>query len=71
MALQLQHVMASLNHVEALATAVRKDAVLSGKVRCSEAFRCMAEQFCLCPQWRMQQGSNGGCCAAACCWGMT
>ena len=35
---QLQHVMASLNDVEALATAVKKDAAASSKVRCSCAF---------------------------------
>lgn len=36
MALQLQHVMASLDDVEALATAVRKDAAASSKVCCSQ-----------------------------------
>ena len=41
MAHQLQHVMASLSDIEALATAVRKDAAASSKVRCSEAVPCM------------------------------
>ena len=42
MALQLQHVMASLSDVEALATAVRKDAAASSKVRCLQTSCCMA-----------------------------
>ena len=42
MAFQLQHVLASLSDVEALATAVRKDAAASSKVRCSQTSHCVA-----------------------------